>query len=400
MISGPAKDIFGQAIELTQYIVEVQRKLHERPELSYQEYETGKFIAKQLEDIGLEVTEGVARTGVVGVLYGKRPGKTIALRADMDALPINEDSSAPKKSLQRGTMHACGHDAHMAMLLGAAKILTQNRQRMSGNVKFIFQPAEEMAPSGGAEEMISQGALMDPEVSCIFGLHVWPYLPSGEVGVKAGVIMASNDTFRIVIKGKGGHGAITNQVVNPIYLAAQIIIDAQKIVDQAVNSPSSACITIPVFKASNAYNILPDQAILEGSVRYHDSSLGPIIKQHLESAITSICESAGGTAELEYHYGYPPLVNEPNMTNLFLEVAEELLGKERVHSQISPSMASEDFARYLQIVPGCYFFLGTKNEGKGFVHPLHSPKFQIDEDILPIGTALLATISVNYLERL
>lgn len=399
MESYSSKKIRRQAIELTQYIVGVQTELHEMPELSYQEHETGRFISRQLKDIGLETTEGVARTGVVGVLRGKYPGETVALRADMDALPICEDSSAQNKSLREGQMHACGHDAHMAMLLGAAKILHQHQHRMKGNVKFIFQPAEEISPRGGAKEMISHGVLMDPEVSCIFGLHVWPYLPSGEVGVKAGVIMASNDMFRIVISGKGGHSAIPDQVLNPVQLAAQVILEVQKVVDQIVDSPSAATVTIPVCKAGPTYNILPERVILEGSVRYHDTNYGALIKEQLGIAVATICKSAGGMSELEYHYGYPPLVNDPKMTSLFLDVSEEFLGKESIHTQISPSMASDDFARYLQVVPGCYFFLGTKNEDKGCVHPLHSSKFRIDEDVLPIGSALLAAISVKYLER-
>ena len=397
MDSSFPQEILKKSLDQHQDIVKIRRRLHMMPEIGHEEHETSKYLAVEMQRIGLDVVEGIAGTGVVGILRGNFPGETVALRADIDALPLDEENDIPYKSRNKGCMHACGHDSHMAMLLGSARILIQYRERLNGNVKFIFQPAEELAPYGGAQAMISEGVLENPEVTGIFGLHNWPELPSGDLGVRTGYILAANDFIRLNIIGKGGHGAILEEAVNPVYLAAEVLIEAQSLVDKIEDSLKPALISIPFIRAGFTYNVVPEQAVLEGSVRYLNPDAGPIIRQQLDQMASSLCQSAGGSSQLEYKFGYPALYNDQKMTSLVGKVATDLLGEKKVHLQAPPTMVSDDFAHYSREVPGCYFLLGNRNPDKGIVHSLHSTRFNVDEDILPLGSAIFADVALRFL---
>lgn len=392
-------DIARSAQELSTKIIDIRRTLHRNPELSYQEHETAAFIAAHLRDIGVEVSEGVGGTGVVGLLCGNRKGRTIAVRADMDALPVNEVNDLSYKSIYEQRMHACGHDGHMAIVLGVANLLAPMRNSLMGNVKFIFQPAEEVPPEGGAKRMIAEGVLEDPPVDAVLGIHIWPDVLAGEVALKAGPIMAQADKFELYIRGKGGHGASPQHAVDTFVITAQVILALQTLVSRKVDPLKPVVISIGKCNGGTAYNILPDEVRLEGTTRYFEAALGSFLEEQIEQIVQGICQAYGGFHELRYQYGFPPTVNDSHITSLVAQAAGEILGKEKVHWIEAPSMTGEDFSFYLQQVPGCYFWLGTKNPDKGIVNPLHSSSFQLDEEVLSLGTAILAQTILNFLNR-
>lgn len=391
------KEIVRRAEELSPQIIELRRALHRRPELSYHEYETAAFVSDHLRALGLEVKEGVFGTGVIGLLRGKEAGKTVALRADMDALPVSEKADVVYKSQIVNRMHACGHDGHSAMLLGAASLLTPMRERLAGNIKFIFQPAEEVPPEGGAKGMIADGALHDPDVDAIFGVHIWPEVLSGEVGIKTGPIMAEADKFEILIHGSGAHGASPHQGVDTIVTAAQVVMAVQTLVSRRVDPVKPAVLSICKCNGGTAYNILPEEMRLEGTTRYFDPALGSFLEAELDRMLQGVCEANHASYELFYRYGYPPTVNEPEMTALAARAAGVILGEEKLRWVEAPSMTGEDFSFYLQKVPGCFFWLGTKNPDEGITAPLHSPFYRLDENVLKLGTAILAKIALDHL---
>ena len=391
--------LLENAQDIRAWIIDLRREIHRRPELSYHENETASFIATHLAELGLEVTEGVGGNGVIGLLRGSSPGKTVALRADIDALPINERNDIPYKSIFNGRMHACGHDGHTAILLGAAKLLTSLKGNLHGNVKFFFQPAEESPPEGGAKGMIADKALENPDVDAVFGLHIWPDLPSGYVGLMAGPIMAAPDRMSIAIKGEGGHGAAPHQSHDTIVTSARVILALQTLVSRKINPLKPAVLSICKMNAGSAYNILPDVVRLEGTTRYFDNDTGAFIEDQIQHIIETICASSGCSYELNYQYGYPPTVNNPEMTALVEQAAGQVLGEQQVIRLEEPSMTGEDFSYFLQEKPGCFFWLGTRNTEKDIVHPLHSARFQIDEDILPLGTSVMTNIVLKFLRQ-
>lgn len=392
-------NLLDQAQEIAGWIIELRRNIHRRPELSYHENETASLVATHLSKLGLEVDEGIGGNGVVGTLRGASSGKTVALRADIDALPINELVDVPFKSQYDDKMHACGHDGHTSILLGAAKILTKLQSEIHGNIKFIFQPAEESPPKGGAKEMIKDKVLENPAVDAIFGLHIWPDLPSGQVGLMDGPIMAAPDRVSITIQGEGGHGAAPHQSHDTIVTSAQVILALQTLISRKINPLKPAVLSICKVNAGSAYNILPDEVHLEGTTRYFDKEIGSYIEKQIRQIVEEICASNDCAYELNYQYGFPPTVNNPAMTTLVEQAAGQVLGEHQVIRVEEPSMTGEDFSYFLQERPGCFFWLGTRNTEKGIVHPLHSARFKIDEDILPMGTAVMTNIALEFLSQ-
>ncbi|GAE35894.1 M20 family metallopeptidase [Halalkalibacter akibai] len=381
--------------ELFPEMVELRRLLHAEPELSFQEVKTPNFIGNYLERLGVEVKRGVGGRGIVGYIRGDLPGKTVALRADFDALPIEEETGLPFASKQPGVMHACGHDGHTATLLVLAKVLMEYKSQLRGTVVLIHQFAEELAP-GGAIEMIKAGCLN--EVDAIFGTHLWSTMPLGQIGYRQGPIMAAADRFEITIHGRGGHGASPHETVDSIAVAASVVTQIQHIVSRNIDPLKSAVVTIGSFHAGGAFNVIADSAKLVGTVRTFDQNVQELIIARLEEVTNGICLAMGATYSITYEKGYPAVVNDSQETNRFIETASHILGKENVF-EMEPVMGGEDFAYYLQHVPGTFFFTGAGNEEEGIVYPHHHPKFNFDEKAMLIAAKCLGKIAIAFLNN-
>ena len=376
-------------------LVNIRRHLHENPELGFEEVATAQYIADYLAGLGLEVTSQVAKTGVVALLRGARPGKTVAIRADMDALPIQELNEVPYKSKHPGKMHACGHDAHVAAAIGAARILWELRDQINGNVKFIFQPAEE-AP-GGAEPMIAAGVLENPAVDAIIGGHVWGSLESGIIEVMSGPTMASSDIIRLKIIGKGGHAAQPHTTIDPIVIASEIVGALQKLVSRQTDPFESVVISICSFHAGDVFNVIPHSAYLEGAVRTLNNELRQELPHKIEKIIRGITEPYGATYELDYYLGYPVTVNDPGVTETVRKAAVSVLGADKVRVAARASMGGEDYAYFLNKVPGTYIRIGTRNPEKGICQEMHPPRFDIDEAVLELTPVVYAQAAFDLL---
>ena len=376
-------------------LVNIRRHLHENPELGFEEVATAQYIADYLAGLGLEVTSQVAKTGVVALLRGARPGKTVAIRADMDALPIQELNEVPYKSKHPGKMHACGHDAHVAAAIGAARILWELRDQINGNVKFIFQPAEE-AP-GGAEPMIAAGVLENPAVDAIIGGHVWGGLESGIIEVMSGPTMASSDIIRLKIIGKGGHAAQPHTTIDPIVIASEIVGALQKLVSRQTDPFESVVISICSFHAGDVFNVIPHSAYLEGAVRTLNNELRQELPHKIEKIIRGITEPYGATYELDYYLGYPVTVNDPGVTETVRKAAVSVLGADKVRVAARASMGGEDYAYFLNKVPGTYIRIGTRNPEKGICQEMHHPRFDIDEAVLELTPVVYAQAAFDLL---
>lgn len=375
--------------ELFAEMVEFRRDLHMHPELSFEEERTPRKVAAYLESLGLEVRTGVGGRGVVGVLEGARPGRTVALRADFDALPIQEENDVPYASQVPGVMHACGHDIHTATLLGVAKALSEVRDRIAGRVVFIHQFAEEKSP-GGAKPMIDDGCLDGADV--VFGAHVWSNLPLGTVGVKAGNAMAAADSFEIEIQGRGGHGAMPHETVDPIVVASQLVLALQQVVSRRVDPLEPAVVTVGSLHAGNAFNVIPDTALLKGTVRTFDEGVRHDIEEAIARIAEGTCLAAGASAEVCYRRGYPAVRNHPAEIEVVARLAREALGDDAV-VPMAPIMGGEDFAYYLQERPGAFFFVGGANAELGMDFPHHHPRFDVDErSMLVAGRLFLAVV--------
>jgi amidohydrolase len=381
---------------LTKEMIALRRDFHKHPELGFTEKRTAGIIARYLENLGLEVHEGIGTTGVVGLLAGAKPGKTLMLRSDMDALPIHEKNEVDYKSVNTGVMHACGHDGHMAILLTTAKVLSRMRDSLSGRIKFVFQPAEESL--GGARAMIADGVLDDPKVDAAFGLHLISMLPLGYIGWKYGPIMASMDSFTITIKGKGGHSAMPEGGVDAILISSQVISTLQSLVTKDISPLSPVVIHVGTIKGGDAPNVIADEVVLEGTVRTLDMNVQKLVPERMKRILAGNTLSMGGSYELDYKSGYPTTVNNPEMTDLVRNAAGLVVEEDRVIG-VPPTMASEDMSFYLQKVPGSYFYVGAGNSEKGFVHPHHNSLFDFDEQALEIGAKTLVHLAVSYLER-
>src|SRR5688572_10067772 len=399
-----AADVDRLATEINSQVVAWRRDFHQHPELGNQETRTAKVIADELRKLGFDVTTGVAGTGVVGVLKGGRPGPVVALRADMDALPVTEQVNVPFKSTakaewngqQVGVMHACGHDNHMAIQLGVATVLAKLRDRLPGSVKLIFQPAEE--GPGGAEPMVKAGVLANPKVDAIFGLHVFPF-PAGSITYRSGPLMASADSFVIRVKGRQTHGAIPWGGIDPIVVGSQIVLALQTIISRSVDiTQAPAVVTVGRFTGGNRSNIVPDEIELEGTVRAFDESVRKLIHDRLRSIATNIAESAGATATVEFGLGYPVTRNDPALTERMAPTLQRVAGAANV--RVGPlTGTAEDFSYFQQKVPGLFFFLGVtpRDQDHTKAPANHSPLFFADESALPVGVRLMTNLALDFL---
>jgi amidohydrolase len=374
-------------------VVQWRRRLHREPELSFQEHRTAQFVYDTLAGFGgLELSRPTP-TSVVARLQGAEPGPVLAIRADMDALPIDEKNEAEYRSRTPGVMHACGHDGHTSMLLGAAKLLTGMRDRLHGEVRFIFQHAEELSP-GGAQQMVDAG-VMDG-VDLVIGAHLWSPMPSGRVGVLAGPMMAAPDTFLLVVKGAGGHAAAPHQTVDSIAVAAQIVTNLQHIVSRNIDPIDSVVVSVTRFLAGTADNVIPGTAELVGTVRTFDPALRREVPRLMERIIKGVTEAHGAGYELTFTKGYRPVINDERATDFLRGVVERTLGPE-VLFDLRPSMGGEDFSAFQQRAPGAFFFIGARDEARGIVHPHHHERFDIDESALERGVAIFVGAARAYL---
>lgn len=377
-------------------VVQWRRHLHANPELSYQEFNTAAFVAAKLKSFGLEPV-AMANTGLVALIQGK-PGKnTIALRADMDALPIEEKNNVSYKSTTPGVMHACGHDVHTASLLGTARILSQLKNEFEGTVKLIFQPGEEKNP-GGASYMIKEGALTNPTPASIIGQHVMPLVPVGKVGFREGMYMASSDEIYLKVIGKGGHGAAPELAIDPVVIASHIIIALQQIISRNASPKQPTVLTFGRIVGEGATNIIPNEVNIAGTFRALNEQWRKEGLEKIEKMAKGIAESMGGKCEVTISHGYPYLENNPALTQRIRKAAEEYVGKENV-VDIDLTLGSEDFAYYSHVVPASFYRLGTRNEAKGLTSYVHSPTFDIDEDALKLGPGLMAWMALAELSN-
>ncbi len=371
---------------LQSQLVAWRRRLHQRPELGFKEKLTADFVSQKLQAWGIEHQTGIAKTGIVATIKSDRPGPVLAIRADMDALPIQEENDVPYRSQHDGVMHACGHDGHTAIALGTAYYLSGHRQDFSGTVKMIFQPAEE--GPGGAKPMIEEGALKNPDVDAIIGLHLWNNLPLGTVGVRSGALMGAVECFRAQILGRGGHGAMPDQTIDSVVVSAQIVNALQTIVARNVNPLESAVVTVGELHAGTAMNVIADTARMSGTVRYFNPALEDYIGKRIEEIIAGVCQSHGANYELDYWRLYPPVINDAQIAELVRSVASEVVETPAGIVPTCQTMGGEDMSFFLQEVPGCYFFLGSANPEKDLAYPHHHPRFDFDETALGMGVEM------------
>jgi amidohydrolase len=382
-------------------LIELRRQFHQHPETAYEEYQTAKDIASHLRESGLEVEEGVADTGVVGLLRGEADAagdgldRTLLIRADTDALPVSEETGLPYASRVPGKMHACGHDAHIAIALTTAKVLAMRRDRLHGNVKFVFQPAEERI--GGAARMIEAGVMKDPDVSAVIGLHIWSLTPVGDVVVQSGPFFASADEVHVRMRGRGGHGAMPHVNVDPIVASAAFIMAAQTIVSREISPFNPAVVTFGTIHGGTAFNVIADEVELRGTVRTYDPGDRRHILRRLEEIASETARSLRAEAAYEVVRGCLACVNNPEITELVRRAAVATVGASHIPTGDQRQSVSDDMALFLEAAPGCYFLLGAGNVDKGIDAPHHSSHFQIDEDALPIGVEVMARAALDYL---
>ena len=373
-------------------IVSTRRDIHQHPELAFDEHRTSKLVAERLESFGIEIQTGVGKTGVVGTLKGKNDGKTIAFRADMDALPIQETSDISYKSKNAGIMHACGHDGHTAMLLGTAEVLSKQADKLNGTLKFFFQPAEE--GQGGARFMIDDGALEG--VDEVYGIHLWNYQKYGTIGVKSGPIMAAADIFEITVHGKGGHGAAPQGTKDAVLIAAHLIQTLQTIVSRNTNPIESTVVTVGQINGGYNFNIIADKVTLRGTTRAYTEDNRQLIKKRMKEIIAGTEKTFGTKIELDYEDGYPPTINDPTAADNLLNAAQKIVGDGAGHPYLS--MGAEDFSYFLQKVPGCYFLVGSAPQDREPLSvPHHCSHFDIDERALLVGSSVYLQLAESLL---
>jgi amidohydrolase len=374
-------------------MIQWRRFLHQHPELSYQESKTAAFVADHLKQLGLQVQTNIGGHGVIGLLVGGQPGPTVALRADMDALPIHDEKTNDYASQVPGVMHACGHDAHTSTLLGLAYLFSEVRSTLAGTIKFIFQPAEEVSP-GGALPLIQHGVLDDVDV--IFGVHLWTPFPVGSVYCKAGPFMAAADEFSIEIQGKGGHGGLPHETIDSVMIGSQLVTSLQTIVSRNINPTEPAVVSVGAFHAGKSFNVIAERCSLLGTVRTFNSDIRDQIQKRMSDMSHAICEAYGASCEFEYKVGYPPVVNHTKETERFFKVGGKVFGAEHT-IESALIMAGEDYAYYLQKVPGCFMFVGAGNADLGVWAPHHHPYFDIDEEAMRNAALLLSGMTLDYL---
>jgi amidohydrolase len=389
-------EILSGAQELFEYTRNLRRDFHRHPELGFEEVRTSGIVANELIDLGLDVKTAVARTGVVGLLDSGKAGPTILLRFDMDALPVTEENDKDYSSKNPGVMHACGHDGHTSIGLTVARLLCQHRDKISGKVKFAFQPAEE--GWGGAERMVLEGVLRNPKVDLAMGLHLWNDKTIGWMGIPQGPIMGASDTFTITIKGKGGHGAVPNRVVDPVLAAGQVINGVQTIVSRNISPLESVVISITTLKGGKAFNVIPSEVELQGTIRTYKPRIRDLVLERFRQVVHGACNTVGCMAEIDIRSITPAVFNDYEIAKQIQAVAEELFGKESVDKEYR-TMGAEDFSYIMKEVPGCFILLGSANPEKGLDYPHHHPKFDFDEDVLPYGVALLTASTIKLGKR-
>jgi amidohydrolase len=377
-------------------IVGLRRTLHANPELAFEEYETSALVQRELKAMGIRFDSGVAKTGVVGYIEGKKgPGKVIALRGDMDALPIVEANEVEYASKNPGKMHACGHDVHTSSLLGAAKLLQEHREHFSGTIKLIFQPSEEKFP-GGASVMIKEGVLEAPKVQSIIGQHVMPFIDTGKIGMRSGIYMASADEIYLTIKGKGGHAAQPQSCIDPVIMTAHILTALQTVVSRMADPRLPSVLSFGKVIAAGATNVIPNEVYLEGTYRTMDEPQRAKAHLMIEDIILNTARAMGGDAEVNIVKGYPVLYNDEALAARARTWVTDYIGAENV-VDLDIWLAAEDFAWYTHEVPGCFYRLGTRNEARGIIHGVHTPLFDIDEEALALSTGLMAWLAINEL---
>jgi amidohydrolase len=375
-------------------IVKLRRHFHAHPELGTQEFETQARILQELTAIGIE-GRPIAKTGVIAEIKGAQPGKTIAIRADIDALELTDECGKPYQSQNPGICHACGHDGHTAMLVGVAKILTEIKDQLAGNFRLLFQPNEELFP-GGAVPMIEEGAL--DGVDAIIGAHLWQPVKAGTIGISFDRIMASPDEFLITIHGRGGHGSMPHQTVDALLISAELVVALNTIVSRSIDPLEQAVVSLGVLRAGDTFNIIPDTAMMRGTVRSFEPSVRTKIFDRIEQLTKGLCEANGASYKLEKFLGFPPIINDPAYAQVIKEAAEKAVGKENT-LVVKPAMAGEDFSCFMEKVPGAYFFVGVGNPDKGIIYPQHHPKYDLDEDALLYGMETLTLAAIELARK-
>lgn len=377
--------------------IAVRSHLHAHPELSYQEFETSKYVQARLQEMGIPY-QVMATTGVVGIIEGKNPqSRVLALRADMDALPIEEANNVPYKSTRPGVMHACGHDVHTTILLGAAKILQETRSEWSGTIKLLFQPGEEKNP-GGASYMIRDGALENPRPQGIIGLHVHPGLDTGKLSFRKGRVMASADEIYITIRGKGGHAASPNLTADTILIASHLVVSLQQVISRNKNPLTPSVLSICSIQGGHTTNVIPSEVKMMGTFRAMDEAWRFQAHELIRRNAEGLVHSMGGEIDLHIDVGYPTVDNDPELTTEAWDLADVYMGKEQV-LETEMRMGAEDFGYYTQVIPGCFFRLGVRNEARGIIHNVHTPLFDIDENAIEIGMGTMAWLGASILSR-
>ncbi len=391
-------EIAAAASEIEAQLIEARRWFHQHPELSNREEQTGAEIARRLEAMGYEVQTGVAHNGVVAVLEGDLPGPVVAWRSDIDALPIDERVDVPYRSTKAGVMHACGHDVHTTVGLGAAEVLMKLKNRLHGTVKFIFQPAEEGPPpgeEGGAKLMIAEGVLADPAPEAIFGLHVMPIAEAGFVGLRPGGLMAAGDRFTLTIHGRMTHGSAPQDGIDAVYVGSQVVAALQALASREIDARKSLVVSVGTFKGGKRWNIIAGEAVLTGTVRTLDPETWAEIPERFERIVAGICDANRATYELEYERIAPVTNNDPELTAFAVGSLSRSLGAENV-LEVPPIMAAEDFAYFQQKVPGVYFFLGVANAAEGWTDYFHTPTFRPDEAAIVTGVTAVASLLADF----
>ena len=393
-------DFLKHARELSSYTLSLRRDFHMHPELGFNEIRTGSIVAKELESLGIEVTKGIGKTGIIGLLEGGRPGPTLLLRFDMDALPIIEDTGAEYASTTRGVMHACGHDGHTAIGLTVAKMLHRHRNQLAGTIKFCFQPSEEGYNGeeiGGAEMMLRDGVIESPKVDKTLSLHLWNEKPLGWVNVAKGPVMAGAEQFLVKLIGRGGHGAVPQATIDPILAAAQVVSAAQSIVSRNVGPLETAVLSFTMFHSGTAFNIIPQEAVLEGTIRSFDPRVRQKVLERFDQVVRGVASAMGCRVEIIMKRLSPALINAEDVTDSVQETAQRILPDADHDHTPYLTMGAEDMAFIQELVPGCYFFIGSANRERGLDYGHHHPKFDFDEEALVRGAALMASAAVDLL---
>ena len=386
--------------ELKPELIKIRRHLHQYPELGNREFKTAELVSNELKKLGFKVTEKVAHTGVVGILEGRKKGRIVAVRADMDALPIQEENDLPFKSRNEGVMHACGHDIHTTVGLGTAKVLASLKDKFDGTVKFIFQPAEEGSPEGergGASLMIEEGVLENPAPEAIFGLHVNVEWEAGQFAYVPGGINASNDQFEIIVKGVGSHAASPWKGIDPIVVSSHVILAIQNIRSRMTDTRDPLVITVGIIEGGTAFNIIPEKVRMVGTIRTHDPEFRIEVREKLKNVVSGICSSFGAGAEVSIYPGAPVNYNNPELTGWAVNVMNSVFGEDRVHLR-RPSMGAEDFAHYSLKIPAFFYSLGVGNKEKGYTYSVHNPRFIPDETSIEYGVEAMSNLVLNFLK--